>query len=96
MESRTLLCKRIETGMRQLFGSLVFDTMIHKNVALAEAPSTGQSVLDFAPDSRGAREYRTLAQEVVARLQSPEIINIPADGSQPPTSHGTNANPVSS
>jgi chromosome partitioning protein len=76
MESRTLLCKRIEGGLRQLFGSLVFDTVIHKNVALAEAPSAGQSVLDFAPDSRGAQEYQALAREVMARLRGPEVIDV--------------------
>jgi len=96
MEGRTLLCKRIETGMRQLFGPLVFDTVIHKNVALAEAPSAGQSVLDFAPDSRGAAEYSAVAREVVTRLQSPEILNIPASGSQRPASPGTDADSVSS
>jgi chromosome partitioning protein len=96
VESRTLLCKRIETGMRKLFGPLVFDTVIHKNVALAEAPSTGQSVLDFAPDSRGAMEYRALAQEIVTRLHSPEVIDIRANGSQPPASHGADTDSVSS
>lgn len=80
MEDRTLLCKRIETGLRKLFGPLVFDTMIHKNVALAEAPSAGQSVLDFAPESRGAEEHRALAQEIVTRLQGPEVIDVPASG----------------
>jgi len=96
MESRTLLCKRIEDGMRKLFGPLVFDTVIHKNVALAEAPSTGQSVLDFSPDSRGAREYHALAQEIVTRLQSPEVINVPAKESQPSAARGADANSVSS
>jgi chromosome partitioning protein len=81
METRTLLCQRIETGLRNLFGQLVFETVIHKNIALAEAPSTGQSVLDFAPDSRGAIEYQALAREVVTRLQGPEVINVPGNGS---------------
>jgi chromosome partitioning protein len=53
MEDRTLLCKRIETGLRKLFGPLVFDTMIHKNVALAEARRRAAAV-DFAPESKGA------------------------------------------
>jgi chromosome partitioning protein len=79
MEGRTLLCKRIETGMRTLFGQLVFDTVIHKNVSLAEAPSAGQSVLDFAPESRGAAEYRALAKEIVIRLQGPEVIDLTPD-----------------
>jgi hypothetical protein len=70
MEGRTLLCKRIETGMRQVFGPLVFDTAIHKNISLAEAPSAGQSVLTYAPDSRGAQEYAALAKETIA-LQRP-------------------------
>jgi chromosome partitioning protein len=95
VESRTLLCRRIEIGMRKLFGQLVFDTVIHKSVALAEAPSTGQTVLDFAPDSRGAAEYSALAKETVARLQGPEIIDIRASGAQPPAGHATDANSVS-
>lgn len=75
VEDRTTLSKRIEHGMRELFGPLVFDTVIHKTVALAEAPSKGQSILTFAPESRGAREYGALAREVVARLQTPAIID---------------------
>ena len=54
--------------MRQLFGPLVFTTAIHKTVALAEAPSKGQSILTYSPDSRGAKEYLALAQETLARL----------------------------
>jgi nitrogenase subunit NifH len=68
MENRTALSKRIEEGMRRLFGLLVFDTVIHKSVALAEAPSKGQSILTFAPDSKGAKEYAALAHETLARL----------------------------
>jgi chromosome partitioning protein len=83
MEGRTLLCRRIEAGMRKLFGPLVFDTVIHKNVSLAEAPSTGQSVLDFAPESKGAAEHRALAKEIVTRLQSPEVLDIPSTGRTP-------------
>ncbi len=83
MEDRTLLCKRIEAGMRKLFGPLVFETVIHKNVALAEAPSAGQSVLDFAPESKGAAEHRALAKEIVARLQSPAVLDVPAHGHTP-------------
>ncbi|OHB65553.1 MAG: hypothetical protein A2Y76_12585 [Planctomycetes bacterium RBG_13_60_9] len=79
VEGRTLLCKRIEAGMRQVFGPLVFDTAIHKNISLAEAPSAGQPVLAYAPDSRGAQEYAALAKETIARLQKPEVINVAAN-----------------
>jgi chromosome partitioning protein len=68
MESRTALSKRIEEGLRRLFGPLVFTTVIHKTVALAEAPSQGQCILTYAPDSKGAREYTALGQEVLRRL----------------------------
>lgn len=76
VEDRTALSKRIETGLRGLFGALVFNTVIHKSVALAEAPSQGQTILTFAPDSKGALEYEALAQETVARLSTPDIIDI--------------------
>jgi chromosome partitioning protein len=78
MEDRTNLSGRIEQGMRQLFGSLVFDAVIHKTVALAEAPSAGQSILTYAPRSRGAREYEAVAQEALARLGTPEVIDAAA------------------
>jgi chromosome partitioning protein len=75
VEDRTALSRRIETGLRGLFGALVFNTVIHKSVALAEAPSQGQTILTFAPDNKGAREYAALAQETVARLHMPDVLD---------------------
>lgn len=80
VEGRTTLSRRVEQGMRKLFGTLVFDAVIHKAIALAEAPSVGQSVLTHAPDSRAAMEYKILAQEVMARLQKPEAVHAGGDG----------------
>jgi chromosome partitioning protein len=74
MENRTTLSKRIEEGMRRLFGPLVFSTVIHKTVTLAEAPSKGQSILTYAPASKGAKEYIALAQETLARLPAGQTI----------------------
>lgn len=42
-----------------------FDTRIRRNVRLAEAPSFGQSIFQYAPTSNGADDYRALAQEVL-------------------------------
>jgi chromosome partitioning protein len=78
VEPRTLLCRRVESGMRDLFGPLVFETVIHKSIALAEAPSTGQCVLTYAPESRGALEHYALAHEAMARLDSPEVVDMAA------------------
>jgi chromosome partitioning protein len=74
VESRTLLSKRVEEGLRRLFGSLVFTTVIHKCTALAEAPSVGQIIMTYAPDSRGALEYMALGREIVARIRQTEVM----------------------
>lgn len=65
VEKRILLSRQIQKQMRKFFGDLVFDTVIHKCVRLAEAPSAGQSVLTYAPESRAAAEYRALAEEII-------------------------------
>ena len=67
VEDRTNLSRQIQHQMREYFGDLVFDTVIHRTVRLAEAPSAGESVLTYAPESRGAAEYMALAKEITAR-----------------------------
>jgi chromosome partitioning protein len=44
----------------------MFQTRIRRNIRLAEAPSFGQSIFAYAPDSNGAEDYQQLAQEVLA------------------------------
>lgn len=73
VESRTRLSKRVELGVRRRFGNLVFDTVIHRSISLAEAPSFGQSILNYAPKSRAAAEYRALAGEVLIRLRAQQM-----------------------
>lgn len=51
----------------------LFDTRIRRTVKLAEAPSFGQSIFDYAPDSRGATDYLALANEVVGGMMLEEI-----------------------
>ncbi|MFC1737783.1 ParA family protein [Planctomycetota bacterium] len=64
VEERTIFSKQIQEQMRGYFGDLVFKTVIHKAVRLAEAPSASQSILTYAPLSRAADEYRALAEEI--------------------------------
>ena len=45
-------------------GTQTFQTRIRRNVRLAEAPSFGQSIFQYSPDSHGAEDYRRLAEEV--------------------------------
>jgi chromosome partitioning protein len=42
----------------------VFDTVIRRNIKVAESPSYGQSIFDYAPDSNGAKDYTQLAREI--------------------------------
>ncbi len=45
----------------------VFQTRIRRNIRLAESPSFGQSIFQYAPTSRGAEDYASLASEVLGR-----------------------------
>ncbi len=47
------------------FGARLFETSIRRNIRLAEAPSFGQSIFEYAPHSNGAQDYRQLAEEVI-------------------------------
>ena len=64
VETNTVLSRQVQRQMRDFFGSLVFDTVIHKCIRLAEAPSAGESILTYAPGSKGAAEYMALAEEI--------------------------------
>lgn len=64
VEARTLLSRQIQQQMREYFGDMVFDTVIHRSVRLAEAPSSGESVITYDEKSRSAIEYMQLADEV--------------------------------
>ena len=65
---RTNLSQQVEDNVREHFGEVVFETVIPRNVRLAEAPSYGQSVFEFAPSSQGAVAYDKLAEEVLIRV----------------------------
>ncbi len=65
VETRTTLSRQVQQQMRAHFGDLVFDTVIHRTVRLAEAPGAGESILTYAPQSRGALEYSNLAEEIL-------------------------------
>jgi len=65
VETNTALSRQVQQQMREYFGQLVFDTVIHRNTKLAEAPSAGQPVLLYDPVSKGATEYKALAEEIL-------------------------------
>lgn len=65
MAESTNLTKDILEAIREQFGDKVFNTFIHKNVRLAEAPSHRQSIFEYDENARGASDYLTLAREVL-------------------------------
>jgi chromosome partitioning protein len=59
------LTHEVEREVRDFFGEIVFETVVPRDVQVAEAPSHGLSVLDYAPRSRGSRAYMELCWEVM-------------------------------
>jgi len=59
------LARDVVVEIEKHFGSKVFRSKIRSNVRLAEAPSHGKSIFDYAPDSYGAEDYLALAREIV-------------------------------
>jgi chromosome partitioning protein len=68
-DDRTTLSKQVASDLRSFFGSQVFETMIPRNVRLAEAPSHGLPVMLYDIHSKGAESYIQLAKEVIANAQ---------------------------
>ncbi len=68
VDDRAMMTKRIRASIHEDFKGLAFESEIHCNVAVSQAPENGCSVLAFDPQSRGAREYKALASEVRGRL----------------------------
>src|SRR5947207_2103533 len=61
------LTHEVDREVRDFFGEIVFNTVIPRDVAVAEAPSHGRSVISYAPRTRGARAYVELCMEVLER-----------------------------
>lgn len=66
---RNNLSHQVVTEIKNHFGEKVFNAIIPRNVRLSEAPSHGQSILDYDSKSVGAVRYLELAREVVARTE---------------------------
>ncbi|RJX23533.1 MAG: ParA family protein [Dethiobacter sp.] len=66
-DTRTNLSGQVADEVRKYFGDLVFKAVVPRNVRLSEAPSYGESILDYDPRSKGAEVYKNMAEEVLAR-----------------------------
>ena len=64
-DQRTVLSNQVAAEARKHFGSKVFETIIPRNIRLAEAPSFGQPIIFYDPSSNGAMAYEKLSREVI-------------------------------
>jgi chromosome partitioning protein len=66
-DSRNSLSAQVKKELEDYFGAKLFDTVVPRNVRLAEAPSFGRTIAEHDKWSKGARAYRSLAKEVEKR-----------------------------
>lgn len=66
-DPRLRLSRQVESEVKRYFGDKVFKTIVQRNVRISEAPSFGKPVLLYDATSAGARNYISLAREVIER-----------------------------
>ena len=68
-DSRTSLSEQVVEEVKKHFGAKLLNTIIPRNVRLAEAPSFGKTILEHDKWSKGARSYKSLAKEIEQRAK---------------------------
>jgi chromosome partitioning protein len=71
-DARLKLSNQVVEEVKKHFGDMVFDTVIQRNVRLSEAPSFGESILDYDATSKGAVNYLNLADELIQKNEKQE------------------------
>lgn len=66
-DSRNSLSEQVKKELESYFGDKLFETVIPRNVRLAEAPSFGRTIIEHDKWSKGARAYKNLARELEKR-----------------------------
>lgn len=66
-DSRLRLSNQVVDEVKKHFHEMVFNTIIQRNVKIGEAPSFGESILDYDSTSKGAENYLNLAHEVIEK-----------------------------
>ncbi len=71
-DERTNLTNQVVSELRNFLGAQVLETIIPRNIRLAEAPSHGKPIFLYDPKSKGAESYLRLADEVIAHDHNPQ------------------------
>jgi chromosome partitioning protein len=81
-DDRTNLAQQVTQELKRYFGDKLLQTVIPRNIRLAEAPSYGKPVLLYDVRSRGAESYIKLAKELMDRMMQAAAANPPSDAAQ--------------
>lgn len=66
-DARLRLSNQVVEEVKKHFGSMVFSTIIQRNIRLSEAPSYGENIIQYDATSKGAQNYLSLAEEVLKK-----------------------------
>jgi chromosome partitioning protein len=66
-DSRLRLSNQVVEEVQKHFNNMVFETIIQRNIKLSEAPSFGESIINYDATSKGATNYLNLAQEIIKK-----------------------------
>lgn len=66
-DSRLRLSNQVVEEVQKHFDEMVFETIIQRNVRLSEAPSYGESIINYDAGSKGASNYLSLAHEIIKK-----------------------------
>jgi chromosome partitioning protein len=72
-DGRLRLCNQVVSEVRRHFDDIVFNSIIHRNTRLSEAPSFGKPVILYDSDSKGAVNYLNLAKEILQKNNMTKI-----------------------
>ena len=64
-DTRLRLSKQVREDVKKHFGGMVFQSIIPRNVSLGEAPSYGESIIEYNATSKGSKSYIKFAQEII-------------------------------
>lgn len=67
--NRRKINRLVEETLRETFGDSVFRTKIRENVDISESPLQNKDIYSYSPDSIGAKDYESLAVEIVSKLE---------------------------
>ena len=67
-DARLRLSNQVVEEVKKHFGTMVFKTIIQRNIRLSEAPSYGENIIEYDATSKGAKNYLSLAEEVLKKI----------------------------